>query len=233
MNRRAMILAAGRGNRLRPLTDSIPKPLVTVGSYSLIEHHLHKFCQVGVKEVVINHAWLGDKIESALGDGSRYGVNISYSSEPEGGLETAGGILQALPMLSDGQQPFCVVNGDVFTDYPFDKISQLTLASGIMAHLILVPNPDFKSEGDFGLEHGMATLDKTYTFSGVSVLHPALFDGFEVGRLALGGILKQAIADCKVTAELYEGYWSDVGTLERLNKTRQDFESNKIKMEKL
>lgn len=219
-----MILAAGRGNRLRPLTDTLPKPLVKIGDLSLIEHHLVKFCQAGVKEIVINHAWLGQKVEQVLGGGAQYGVHISYSPEPEDGLETAGGIVQALPKLTDGKQVFCVVNGDVFTDFPFESLAKRTLAEGILAHLVLVPNPDFKTEGDFGINQGMASLNKDYTFSGMSVMHPALFEGIQPGRLALGGVLKQAIAEGKVTAELYEGYWSDVGTLERLESTRQDFE---------
>ncbi len=221
-----MILAAGRGNRLRPLTDTVPKPLVKVGDCSLIEHHLHKFCQAGVRELVVNHAWLGKEIERALGDGSDYGLKIDYSPEPEEGLETAGGILQALPSLTDGVQPFCVVNGDVFTDYPFESLVKRILPDGVLAHLILVPNPTFKEQGDFGIKGSMATLEKDYTFSGLSVLHPTLFQGLQPGRLALGGLLKQAIAEQKVTAELYEGYWSDVGTLDRLEKTRQDFELN-------
>lgn len=221
-----MILAAGRGNRLRPLTDTIPKPLVKVGDCSLIERHLHKFYQAGVKELVVNHAWLGKKIERALGDGSDYGLKIDYSPEPEEGLETAGGILQALPRLTDGVQPFCVVNGDVFTDFPFENLVKHILNDDVLAHLILVPNPPFKEQGDFGIKRGVATLEKDYTFSGLSVLHPALFKGLKLGRLALGGVLKQAIDKQQVTAELYEGYWSDVGTLDRLEKTRKDFELN-------
>lgn len=219
-----MILAAGRGNRLRPLTDEIPKPLVTIGERALIEHHLIKICQAGGKHVVINHAWLGEKIESALGDGSRFGVKIDYSPEPEGGLETAGGILQALPKLTDGEVSFCVVNGDVFTDYPLERLLKVELEGDQLAHLVLVPNPVFKSSGDFGLEGGQATLSSDYTFSGLSVLHSDLFVGLKPGRHALGKLLKQAVATDRVTAELYQGYWSDVGTLDRLEQTRKDYE---------
>lgn len=223
-----MILAAGRGNRLRPLTDSIPKPLVTIGERALIEHHLIKICQAGGGHVVINHAWLGEKIESALGDGSRFGVHIDYSPELEGGLETAGGILQALPKLTDGSSSFCVINGDVFTDFSFERLLKTELEAGQLAHLVLVPNPAFKSRGDFGLEGRLATMSSDYTFSGMSVLHPDLFLGLNPGRFALGKLLKQAISTGRVTAELYEGYWSDVGTLDRLEQTRKDYKSERF-----
>lgn len=216
---KAMILAAGRGNRLRPLTDHTPKPLVEVNDLSLIEYHLFKLAKAGVSEVVINHAWLGEKIEHKLGDGSAYGLKILYSPEPEGGLETAGGIIQAMPMLTDGQKPFVVVNGDVWTDYDFQKLADYPLADKL-AHLVLVSTPSFKDSGDFGLEEGLALSSGDYTFSGLSVLSPKLFEGQKVGFLKLAPFLRKAMQAKLVTAEIFQGDWDDVGTLERLESVR-------------
>lgn len=220
---RAMILAAGRGNRLRPLTDTLPKPLVQVGEDSLIEKHLRRFARIGIEKVVINHAWLGQQIEQALGDGERFGLEIDYSPEPEGGLETAGGIIQALPKLISSQgTPFLVVNGDVYTDYPFENLMDVQLEPGVLAHLVLVPTPEFKLQGDFGLlPDGRVSVSPDYTFSGISLLHPDLFKGCEPGVLPLAPVLMQAIAQGCVTGELYQGCWNDVGTLERLEEVRQ------------
>ncbi|MFA6699749.1 MAG: nucleotidyltransferase family protein [Thiomicrospira sp.] len=214
----AMILAAGRGERLRPLTDDCPKPLMQVGERCLIEYHLLKLAQQGVACVVINHAWLGDKIEAALGCGSRYGLKIEYSAEPEGGLETAGGIIQALPKLGD--RPFWVINADVFSALDFAQLPR-DLAEGSLAHLMLVPTPSFKPQGDFGLTPaGRVTAQGEWTFSGFSLLSPALFDGLAPGRRALAPLLREAMAQGAVTGEVYQGYWSDIGTLSRLEAAR-------------
>lgn len=222
--RRAMILAAGRGKRLRPLTDKTPKSLVDVGGVPLIEYHLKKFADMGVQDVVINHAWLGQDIEKTVGSGERFGLNIHFSPEPEGALETAGGILNAMPMLTDGKEPFLVVNGDVYTDMAFLDLYRLTLKKDVLAHLVMVPTPEFKEKGDFGLKNGFLTDEPEYTFSGISVLHPDLFNGWTEGHLPLAPVLKRAISVGRITGELFEGYWNDVGTLERLEQARQHFE---------
>ncbi|BBP43013.1 N-acetylmuramate alpha-1-phosphate uridylyltransferase MurU [Thiosulfativibrio zosterae] len=210
---KVMILAAGRGERLRPITDDLPKPLVEVAGFSLIAHHLRKLegC-----EVVINHAWLGHKIEAALGDGHSYGCAIQYSPEPEGGLETAGGIVQALPLLSDGVEPFVVVNGDVFSDFDLRRLLTHSLEPGKLGHLVLVPTPSFKAQGDFGLANHQVLPEGKWTFSGISILHPDLFKGLPNGKYPLAPILRQAMSKGLITGEVFEGYWSDIGTLERL-----------------
>lgn len=227
--RRAMILAAGRGNRLRPLTDEIPKPLVKVGDCSLLEHHLYKLADLGFENVVINHAWLGDKIESVIGNGDRFGLSIDFSAEIEGGLETAGGIIQALPLLTDGEEPFLVINGDVLTSFDFASLQNRVLQKDCLAHLIMVPTPDFKDRGDFGLQQDLVVSEPQYTFSGLSLLHPKLFVDSPPGFLALAPILRKAIAARQVSGELFQGYWNDVGTLQRLEQARNDCSNGLIK----
>lgn len=215
---RAMILAAGRGERLRPLTDTQPKPLIQVGERALIEYHLLKLAAQKVSKVVINHAWLGEQIEAKLGDGAAYGVTIEYSPEPSGGLETAGGIIQALPMF--GTPPFWVVNADILSDYDFSYLPR-ALSAHVLAHLVLVPTPDYKTAGDFGLdENGQVTPYGDWTFSGMSLLSPRLFEGLPPGRYPLAPILRQAMTQGAVTGEIYQGYWSDIGTPERLEQAR-------------
>jgi MurNAc alpha-1-phosphate uridylyltransferase len=214
-----MILAAGRGNRLRPLTDSIPKPLVPLCGKPLIEYHIEKLVAAGVEEIVINHAWLGAQIEQTLGSGERWGITIHYSPEPEGGLETAGGIINALPLL--GEEPFLVINGDVFTEFDFvELIHQARSFSAVqLAHLVLVPSPEFNAKGDFGLDvSGQIREQGEYTFAGLSVLHPDLFKGMKVDFIKLAPILRDAMNAHLVTGQLYEGLWSDIGTLERLEE---------------
>ncbi|RUO31048.1 N-acetylmuramate alpha-1-phosphate uridylyltransferase MurU [Aliidiomarina soli] len=211
---RAMILAAGRGSRMRPLTDQLPKPLLTAAGTPLIDYHLHKLAKAGVTDVVINHAWLGQQLEAHIGDGSRFGVSVAWSPEPAGGLETAGGIIRALPMLGDG--PFIVVNGDVWSDIDYHELpTQLGDAHG---HLVLVENPAHHSEGDFALSDGRINLETTprYTFSGVSVISPQLFAGFDEGFLKLRPVFEQAINGGLLTGRLHQGYWCDVGTPQRL-----------------
>ena len=217
---KAMILAAGRGERMRPLTDNIPKPLLKVAGKMLIEYHLEKLQAANISEIVINHAWLGDKIEQALGDGSRYGLNITYSAEKEA-LETAGGIINALPLLrnADNQaDAFIVINGDIYCDYDFSKLPS-SLSN--LAHLVLVNNPQHHPEGDFSLTtSGAVEQDgqSKQTFSGIGVYHPDLFEGYQNGKLALAPILREAMAQHMVTGESYQGVWHDIGTPERLNE---------------
>ncbi len=221
---KAMILAAGRGNRLRPITDTTPKPLVPLCGKPLIEYHIEKLAATGINEIVINHAWLGHKIEQALGDGSHWGVKLSYSPEPEGGLETAGGIINALELLGD--KPFLVINGDVFCEMPFDglikKAQQLSdgKETTCLGHLMLVPSPEHNAKGDFGLDsEGLVQQQGEYTFAGLSVLHPKLFAGMEVDFIRLAPILRQAMQQGLISGELQEGLWSDIGTIERLQQT--------------
>ena len=211
---KAMILAAGKGERLRPLTLHTPKPLVRVGGVPLIEYHLQALAAAGFTEIVINHAWLGQQIEDHLGDGSRFGVSIWYSAEGEP-LETGGGIFKALPLLGD--KPFAVVNGDIWTDYSFAGLR--TPLTGL-AHLVLVDNPAHHPTGDFCLA-GTQVLDAqpgsdTLTYSGIAVLSPALFEGAGAGAFKLAPLLRKAIAAGRVTGERLQGQWVDVGTHERL-----------------
>lgn len=228
---KAMILAAGRGNRLRPLTDKMPKPLVHLAGKPLIEYHLEKLAASGVQEVVINHAWLGHKIEETLGDGSRWGLKIQYSPEPEGGLETAGGIINALSLL--GTDPFLVINGDVYCDYDFASLIQVAKTmrfseSNRLAHLVLVPSPEHNAKGDFGLNQDhQVEQEGTLTFAGLSVLHPKLFENMQVDFIRLAPILRQAMQKGLVSGELEEGMWSDIGTIERLQQTEQQLQGVK------
>lgn len=215
---KAMILAAGLGNRMRPLTLYTPKPLLEVGGKPLIVWHIEKLKKIGVTEIVINSAWLADKLIGSLGDGSQFGVDIRWTREDEG-LETAGGIINALPLL--GTDPFILVNGDVWTTMDFEALRHIKLNDDL-AHLVLVDNPKQHSEGDFTLLDGRAfTFDQdvtgeNLTFSGVSVIHPKLFDGLEAGKRPLAPLLKQAMHNQKISGEKLKGAWVDVGTPERL-----------------
>jgi MurNAc alpha-1-phosphate uridylyltransferase len=210
---KAMILAAGRGERMRPLTDTVPKPLLAAGGSRLIEYHLRALALAGIDEVVINHAHLGAQLEAYLGDGARYGVRIAYSPEGERGLETGGGILQALPLL--GAAPFIVVNGDTWTDYPFAHLPQ---APAGLAHLVLVPNPEHHPAGDFTLMDGYIGNEAAarHTFSGIGVYRPELFAACRPGVFPLAPLLRAAAAHGEVSGELYTGGWMDIGTPERL-----------------
>lgn len=221
---RAMILAAGRGERMRPLTDHLPKPLLAVGGKPLIVHHLLALQQAGIRHVVINHAWLGHKIEAELGDGSQFGLHIQYSAEGETGLETAGGIRLALPLL--GHEPFIVVNGDVLTDYPF-AVLQHGLTPGKTAHLVLVPNPPQHPVGDFALEQGLAQVDgdSKFTFSGIAIYRPEFFCDVPPGAQKLAPFLRAAMQRGEVSAEVYSGYWADIGTPRRLTDADQHIRS--------
>lgn len=218
---RAMILAAGRGERMRPLTDTTPKPLLKVAGKMLIEYHLQNLARAGVTEVVINHAWLGEKMPAALGDGERYNLNINYSDEGDTALETAGGIIKALPMLGD--EPFIVVNGDIWTDYDYRHLSQ---PDGLI-HLVLVDNPVHHPRGDFGLDDGRVVLDQfqaqtnqltLLTYSGIGVYSPEIFTKLESGVQPLAPVIRQAITQQQVSGEHYKGRWWDIGTPERLRE---------------
>lgn len=212
---RAMILAAGRGNRLRPLTDHCPKPLVIVAKKPLIVYHIENLAKAGFTEIVINLFHLGEKIEAYLGNGSHFGVNIAYSVEPSL-LEVGGGICNALALL--GPSPFVVVNGDIWTDYDFKRLPS-TLAG--LAHLVLVDNPLHHEAGDFSLlPNGQLSRETAYgtlTYSGISMLHPELFKGYTKGSaFRLAPLFDKAILSQQLYGEYYQGAWTDVGTLSRL-----------------
>ena len=209
-----MLLAAGRGERLRPLTDHTPKPMLLVRGKPLIVWHLEALARAGVRDVVINLSWLGDLIRQALGDGARYGLRLQYSPEPAGALEVGGGIARALPRL--GGAPFLVVNGDTFTDLDF---ARLVIEPRALAHLVLVPNPEHHPRGDFVLDgHSLAEGPGTrLTYSGIGVYRPELFANCPNGRFPLLPLLQGAIAAGRLTGERYDGHWTDVGSVQRLN----------------
>jgi MurNAc alpha-1-phosphate uridylyltransferase len=214
---KAMILAAGRGERMRPLTDTTPKPLLRINDKYLILFNILKLKQAGVVDLVVNVSHLAAQIEQALGDGTPFGVRIRYSFEREA-LETAGGIAWALPLLDE--QPFLVVNSDVYTDYDFTALHARaqTLSAQQPAHLVLVDNPEHHAQGDFGLHDGIVTADGArLTFSGIGAYHPALFAGITRGeKCRLAALLAQPIATGRVTGEHFRGEWNDVGTPQRL-----------------
>ncbi len=211
---KALILAAGRGERMRPLTDDTPKPLLQVGGKFLIEYHIEALVRAGIEELVINVSYLGANIRAALGDGARYGASIQYSDEGTPALETGGGIFRALPIL--GNAPFLVVNGDIWTSFPY---RQLPFRAFGLAHLVLVDNPTHHPDGDFVLS-GQRVLAEgdgpRLTFSGIGVYHPALFDDCRDGHFPLAPLLRQAMAAGRVSGERYGGQWVDVGTPQRL-----------------
>jgi MurNAc alpha-1-phosphate uridylyltransferase len=214
-----MILAAGRGERMRPLTDRTPKPLLPAGGKPLIVWHVERLVLAGISELVINHAHLGSQIEQALGDGSQFGASIRYSPEHPAALETAGGIAHALHLL--GTQPFAVVNGDIWCDYDFlqlHKRAEQLQAGNDTAHLVLVTNPAHHPDGDFGLAEGRITAAAPrLTFSGIGIYQPALFAALDRNRAApLAPLLCEQIAQGKVSGEHHGGRWVDVGTPQRL-----------------
>jgi MurNAc alpha-1-phosphate uridylyltransferase len=219
-----MILAAGRGERMRPLTDSTPKPLLRVQNQPLIERHLKALVAADIRRIVINLAWLGSQIRDFLGDGARYGASIEYSEESPQALQPAGGIFRALRWLEPG--PFLVVNGDVYTDFAFDG---LRLSAGKDAHLVLVPNPS-NHRGDFGLRDGAAVAaeaapdGRLYTFSGIGIYRTAFFEGCVDGSFPLKPLLLRSMAAGRCSAQLFEGRWEDVGTPQRLRDLNQALE---------
>ncbi len=214
----AMILAAGRGERMRPLTDRTPKPLLQVGGKPLILYHVEALARAGIVDLVVNHAHLGEQIEAFLGDGGDWGVSISYSPEPPGALETGGGIFNALPLLGDA--PFLVVNGDIWCDCDF---SRLSCPPGRLAHLVLVENPEHNPAGDFQLQDGKIVNegDSRLTFSGIGLYRRGLFAGCEPGAFPLAPLLRKAADDGLVSGEWYRGDWRDVGTPGRLEELDQ------------
>ena len=200
---------------MRPLTDSIPKPLLKVNDKALIEYHLLNLQQAGIRDVVINHAWLGSQIEAALGNGRRYGLDIRYSPEGEQALETGGGLLRALPLL--GEAPFIAINGDIWTDYPVQKLPAEPVG---LAHLVLVDNPPQHPDGDFGLSNSLVhnTGETRYTFSGIGVYRPEILQGQQAGAFPLAPILRAAMDRNEISGEHYAGRWFDIGTPERLQQ---------------
>ena len=217
----AMILAAGRGERLRPLTDHLPKPLIKIGDRCLIEHHLAALAQAGVTQAVINLAHLGDMIESHIGDGKRYGLSVAYSHEPEGALETGGGIRQALRLIT--ADPFVVLNGDIWTDLQLDSLPDGIDGQG---HLLLVDNPDHNPAGDFHL-FGQKVLNKpvgnstSLTYSGIGIYRHSLFNDSPRGRFSLADLLRQAADGNQLSGQYFPGKWIDVGTVDRLAEARR------------
>ena len=225
---KAMILAAGRGERMRPLTDVCPKPLLKVGSMPLIGHHLCRLQAAGFQDVIINHAWLGQQIEEVLGDGRDYGVHLHYSPEGETGLETAGGIATALPLL--GEAPFLVINGDVLTNIDFQAapvLAKQMQGGADLAYLWLVPNPTHNPRGDFALMHNGAihsydVAGEALTFSGVGIYQPSLFVDTPPHQAAkLAPLLRQAMDAGKVAGQRHDGHWLDVGTVDRLAEANE------------
>lgn len=211
-----MILAAGLGERMRPLTDTTPKPLLRAGGRALIDHQLERLAAAGIREVVINVSWLAEQIENHVGDGSRYGVAVQYSRESEP-LETGGGVHQALPLL--GGEPFLLVNADLWSDFPFERLLPRRVAA---AHLVLIDNPPHHPRGDFVLTDDGGVVEtgagRRLTFAGISVLHPRLFDGCRPGKFPLKPLLLGAMARGEVSGEHFDGHWMDIGTPERLRE---------------
>jgi MurNAc alpha-1-phosphate uridylyltransferase len=225
---KAIILAAGRGERMRPLTDRVPKSLLEVGGKPLIVHHLEKLATIGCGRVVINHAHLGEMIEAALGDGARYGIAIDYSPEASA-LETAGGIANALPLL--GAEPFIAVNADVYSDYDYGRLHDAAERLGAaQAHLVLVDNPEHHAGGDFALQGGRVALDgERLTFSGLAVYRPDLFAAIARGqRVPLAPLLREQIGAGRVSGEHFRGRWCDVGTPERLTRLNRDLRVRRV-----
>lgn len=213
-----MILAAGRGERMRPLTDNTPKPLLEISGKPLIQYQVEKLVSAGIRDIVINHAIMGDRIENFLGNGQRLGANIVYSAEGDIPLETGGGIFHALPYL--GKAPFIAINADIWTDFPYQD---LPASPDGLAHLILVNNPDHNPHGDFSLNSGYVSNQGTarYTFSGIGVYRQELFRHCKNGVFPLAPIIREAVDRHEVTGEMYQGVWIDIGTPERLQEISQ------------
>lgn len=247
---KAMILAAGRGERMRPLTDNIPKPLLPIAGKPLIAYHLIALANAGIRQVVINLAYLGQQIQNTLGDGHNYGVHIDYSFEPQV-LETGGGIYQALPLL--GSEPFIVLSADIWTDYPLQRLLQrLPHSFNGLAHLVMVDNPEFHPHGDFCLHNGLlyndplsvvnkttgnitnGTTDNTtdkpskLTFANIGIYRPELFQHCQAGVFPLINVLNPAIADGKISGEYYQGDWANLGTPRQWQQLAQRFETGEI-----
>ena len=230
----AMILAAGKGTRLRPLTLDTPKPLVEVGGQPLIVWHIKALKAAGITDITINASWLADKLMDTLGDGAQYGVKLHWSVEGDEPLETAGGIFQALQSGKLRDEPFILVNSDVWTTYDFAQLRDYTLGADQRAHLLLIDNPEHNDGGDFAINNGLASeqpvgdADK-FTFAGISVMSPTLVEGLVSGQpAALAPLLKQAMIKFQITAEVITDNWIDVGTAERLTQVNEFIEKNDI-----
>jgi len=230
----AMILAAGKGTRLRPLTLETPKPLVEVAGQPLIVWHIRALQAAGITDITVNASWLADKLMDTLGDGSQYGVKLHWSVEDDEPLETAGGIFQALQSGKLKDEPFILVNSDVWTTYDFSQLTDYTLGADQCAHLLLIDNPEHNNGGDFAINNGLASeqpvgdADK-YTFAGISVMSPKLVEGLVSGQpAALAPLLKQAMIKFQITAEVTTDNWIDVGTPERLTQVNEFIEQNDI-----
>ena len=214
----AMILAAGRGKRLKQVTESIPKPLVEVNGQSLIERHLERFHAAGIRDVVINLGWLGDQIVERIGSGSNYGINVAYSPEGDELLETGGGIFNALHLL--GKNPFLIMNADIYTDMPVEEMS---LSDEALGRLVLVPTPEYRDSGDFNLEDGLVRNGDApaLTYGGIAMYRPELFDGCKPGRFSIVPIMRSTADAGRMQGSFYDGLWADIGTQERLAALRQ------------
>ncbi len=220
---KAMILAAGRGERMRPLTDSTPKPLLLAAGKPIIQHTIERLVNTGFTEIIINIAHLGQKIKQTLGNGDQFGAYIAYSDEGKTALETAGGIINALPLL--GEKPFLVVNGDLASNYDF---SLLRNQHCDLAHLVLIPNPEHHPEGDFHLSSNQRLTEKGFpklTYSGMGVYNPELFSNIAPGQIKLAPILRRAISQNRVTGEKFNGFWMDIGTPERLKDLQHHYQN--------
>lgn len=223
---KAMLLAAGRGERMRPLTDSTPKPLLVAGGHRLIDYPLRALARAGIREVVINLSWHGEMIREHAGDGGRYGLALRYSEEGPVPLEAGGGIHRALELL--GPDAFLLVNGDVWTDFPLEV---LELPAGSLAHLVLVPNPEHHRSGDFALDaRGRIVAEgERLTYSGIAILHPGLFRGCEPGKFPLKPLLDRALSAGRLTGTQFDGHWLDVGTPARLAALDRDLASGRLR----
>lgn len=227
---KAMILAAGRGERMRPLTDHLPKPLLTVNGVPLIQYHIEKLANIGVKDIVINIAWLAEKLVEYMQDGRQFGVNIHYSKESGRALETAGGIIKALPLLAECDDPFLVVNGDIFIDYDFSSLP--TLTENQTAHLWLTQNPLHNTNGDFSLIDGLvrdaSNSSTNYTFCGIGLYRPSFFESYlNCKVMPLAPLIRDAISENRVAGSILQGKWTDVGTPERLERLEQEIQALK------
>lgn len=226
---KAMILAAGLGTRMRPLTDRTPKPMLRVANKPLIEYHVENCVRAGITDIVINHAYLGDQIENYLGDGSRFGCAIEYSREGEP-LDTGGGIFRALPLLrgkEQGEEPFVALNADVWTDYPLERLLTISFEKkSMLAHLVMTDNPPQHPNGDFYLSNGLIDAvgeGNRLTWTGLRVIHPLLFANCHDGVFSIVPLLKRAMSEGRVSGEYYGGHWFDIGTPERLQQINELF----------
>jgi N-acetyl-alpha-D-muramate 1-phosphate uridylyltransferase len=220
-----MILAAGRGERMRPLTDQLPKPLLSVAGKPLLQYHIETLAAAGIRDIVINLAWKGAMIREVLGDGASLGAHLTYSDEGDTALETGGGVFKALPLL--GEEPFIVVSGDIWTDFPLGRLVD-GLRPEDVAHFVVVPNPDFHTRGDFALSKGRLVPEgPRYTYANIGVFRPEFFAGCKPGKFAIAPLMFEWIARDRVSGELYEGRWRNVGTPQQLHQLDQELRASR------